>query len=64
MYTIRPIPGLGGAVKEKLQDLRPPLERILSVIQGRKEDTRVYTSGRSFFKYEFHLLVSARYNLK
>ena len=33
-------------MSEKLQEDMPPLERIVVLIQPRKEDTRVYTSGR------------------
>ena len=41
------IPWLGKAVRENLQEARPPLERIVEFIQGRKMETRVNTSGRS-----------------
>ena len=40
-------PWLGGAVREKPQEARPPLERIVEFSHGKNEETRVYTSGTS-----------------
>ena len=34
-------PWLGGAVREKPQEARPPLERIVEFSHGRNEETRV-----------------------
>ena len=47
------LPWLGIAVSVSWQDARPPLERMVALIQGRKEETRVYTSGRSFKSFYF-----------
>ena len=44
-------PWLGSAVREKLQEARPPFERIVEFNQGRKLEMRVYTSGTSFKGY-------------
>ena len=34
-----------------MQEARPPLERIVEFIHGRKLEMRVYTSGTSFKMY-------------